>query len=405
MVRSRKASAAFRTAAFRAGVAGTAAAVAAVTAAGPALASGEAAGGGGRLQRDVDAVRAAGAPGVLARVDGTDGTRRARAGVADVRTGAPVPFDAHFRSGSNTKTYVATVMLQLVGEGRVGLDDTVDKWLPGLVRGNGNDGRRITVRHLLQHTSGLHNYTEDLPFDTAEDFEEHRFDRHTPERLVRSALAHRPDFQPGERNPDGTPKWSYSNTGYVLAGMIIKRATGHAWHREVEDRIIRPLGLRETAHPGRRTTLPRPYAHGYQQFAEGGPLVDATRMSPTWADAAGSMTTTASDHNRFFRALIGGRLLRPAQIREMRTTVPTRYDGSFTGSRYGLGLFWFPLRCDGAGYWGHGGDIPGYQTRGGVTADGGRAVTVSISAELEGKASDDVDRTQADVVQNALCAG
>ncbi|QXJ20152.1 beta-lactamase family protein [Actinomadura graeca] len=378
-------------------VAGLGAAVVAATG-GTALADP----GGRTLQRDVDAVRATGVTGVQAEASTPEGTVRARAGVTDVRSGRPIPYGSYFRGGSNTKTYVATVILQLVGEGRLSLDDTVDRWLPGLVRGNGNDGRKIKIRHLLQHTSGLYDYTEDLPFGSAEEAAAHRFDHYTPERLVRMALAHRPGFRPGETGPDGKPRWSYSNTGYVLAGMLIERITGRTWEAEAGRRILRPLGLTRTAFV-RAREFPRPHPHGYQQFAEGGPLMDITDMDYSWASSAGTVVTTAADLNRFFTALIGGRLLEPAQLAEMRTTVPTGMDGSFTGSRYGLGLLWFPLSCSKAGFWGHGGDTPGYMTRGGVTPDARRSATVSVTTQLEGDGGFREDATAANTVRNALC--
>ncbi|WP_218005249.1 serine hydrolase domain-containing protein [Actinomadura macra] len=354
------------------------------------------------LQRDVNAVKATGVTGVQAEASTPEGTVRARAGVMDVRTGRPIPYGSYFRGGSNTKTYVATVILQLVAEGRLNLDDTVDQWLPGLVRGNGSDGTKIKIRHLLQHTSGLYDYSEDLPFGSAEEVDAHRYDHFAPEDLVRMALKHRPNFQPGETNPDGTPKWSYCNTGYVLVGMIIKRVTGHPWEDEVGRRILRPLGLTQTTFVKGRE-FPRPRPRGYQQFTEGGPFLDVTTMDYSWASSAGSVVTTAADLNRFFAALIGGRLLKPAQLTEMQKTVPTTLDGSFTGSRYGLGLFWFPLSCSKAGFWGHGGDTPGYLTRGGVTPDARRSATVSVSAQLEGDGGFQEDATAANAVRHVLC--
>ncbi|MBI0296930.1 beta-lactamase family protein, partial [Streptomyces sp. PRKS01-29] len=132
-------------------------------------------------------------------VEVRDGRRRihARAGEAELNTGRPMPYGAHYRAASVTKSFVATVVLQLVAEGRLALSDPVDRWLPGLVSGNGNDGRRITVRNLLQHTSGIHNYSysEDTG-DSAADFERTRFDHVSPEQVVAGAMKHRPDFPP-----------------------------------------------------------------------------------------------------------------------------------------------------------------------------------------------------------------
>lgn len=357
-----------------------------------------------RLRRDVQELHRIGVTGVLAEARTPHGRFTARAGVADLRTGRPVPPGAHFRAASITKTYVATVVLQLVGEGRLNLDDTVEKWLPGLVRGNGNDGRDITIRHLLQHTSGLHDYLEEIPLLRSADlYREHRFDPYTPERLVALALDHEPDFQPGETHPDGTPKWNYSNTGYVLLGMIIKRVTGKDWRDEVGHRVIRPLRLRGTYIPEHRVTLRRPFVRGYHQYGADAPLTDTTLLNPSVADAAGAMITTAADHNRFFRALIGGRLLPPPLLAEMQRTVPTRRDGADEGPRYGLGLFWYPLRCDRAGYWAHGGDMLGYKIREGVRAGGGRVVTVAMASQLAGEPRERQDMAARETIENVLC--
>src|SRR5690348_13941994 len=199
----------------------------------------------GQLQHDLDAIHATGVSGVLAEVDAGPRRLRGTSGVADLAAGGPVNVDGYFRMGSNTKTFVSVVVLQLVAEGRLCLDDTVERWLPGVVTGNGNNGAAVTVRELLQHTSGLYDYTNDLlgRIGSVDDFQKFRFTSFTPEQLVATAITHQPNFAPGQG-------WDYSNTNYVLLGMIIKRVTGHDWASEVTNRIIRPLGLRHTFAPG-----------------------------------------------------------------------------------------------------------------------------------------------------------
>lgn len=346
------------------------------------------------LSTQVTAVAQSGATGVLAEVTTARGQQRARAGVANVDTGAPVPLDAEFRIGSATKTFIATVILQLVGEHRMSLDDTVAHWLPGVVSGNGNDGGRITVRELLQHTSGIYNYTDDFPALTSTAaFEAHRFDNYTAAQLVAIAMRHAPLFAPGT-------SWSYSNTNYVLAGMIINRVTGQSWAQQVNERIIAPLGLRHTITPGADPFVPGPHAEGYSDFGAG-PTVDVTVWNTTAADAAGSMISTTDDLSRFYRALLGGRLLRPAQLAEMETTVPAPdLDPVTSGARYGLGLGWLPASC-GGGYYSHGGDVPGYHTRDGVTADGQRTVVVSVT----GDGGPTTEATTDALVDHEMCAG
>lgn len=347
----------------------------------------------------MNAVRATGVVGVLGEVDTGPGHLLARSGVADLTTRDPVPWGGHFRIGSVTKTFTATVVLQLVGEGKLSLDDTVDKWLPGTVRGNGNDGRKITIRQLLQHTSGLHNYLT-KPADSPQAWRRERLRTWRPEQLVALAMRHRPNFAPGT-------SWSYSNTNYILAGMIIHKVTGHTWQQEVRQRILAPLGLRHTSAPGESPYVADPHARAHQRFRPGGPLVDVTVQNQTLGDAAGAMISTTADLNRFFRALVGGRLLAPAQLADMRKTVPAKELESMgvPGARYGLGLLFRPLSC-GGGYWSHGGDDNGYRTRLGVTPDARRSVAVSVTSRSPAdlSAEQSTDRALATLVDHALCA-
>ncbi|RPE43900.1 D-alanyl-D-alanine carboxypeptidase [Streptomyces sp. Ag109_O5-1] len=249
-------------------VAATALALSAALAA-PALAAPAA--GHSATRKAVEAAVAAGVTGVTATARDAHGTWSTTAGVGNTRTGAPRSPDDRFRVGSITKTFVATVLLQLEAEGRLSLDDTVDKWLPGVVTGNGNDGRRITVRRLLNHTSGIFNYTADDDFGRtyflADGFFKHRYDTLTPAALVAIAMKHKPAFAPGT-------SWAYSNTNYVLAGMVIKAVTGRSYAEEITNRLIRPLRLTGTSLPGTRTTVPRPSSRAYSKLA-------ATTTGPT----------------------------------------------------------------------------------------------------------------------------
>ncbi|MFI9318637.1 serine hydrolase domain-containing protein [Kitasatospora aureofaciens] len=350
------------------------------------------------FRRDADAIAALGVTGVQARLVTPDGrTMTATSGVADLTTRRPVPADGHFRIASVTKAFVATVVLQLAGEGTLSLDDPVERWLAGVVSGNGNDGRAITVRQLLRHTSGIH---DDYPDPTsAEDFRQHRYDTASPEQTVARAMRHRPDFRPDE-------DWRYSNTGYVLLGMIIERATGHPWHEEVQDRIVRPLGLDHTSWPGTSPTLPRPHAHTYQAFRADEPLVDVTEQVGPGINGEAGLVSTTADLDRFFRALLGGRLLPAAQLAQMKDTrAATEFEPLMPGVRDGLGLFSRPLTCGGI-YWGHEGGDAGWITAAGVTADGRRSVTVSLSGVRADTADDvrRVEQAESKLVDDALCA-
>ncbi|WP_433331364.1 serine hydrolase domain-containing protein [Spirillospora sp. CA-294931] len=349
------------------------------------------------LQRDVDLVRATGASGVLAEVSASRGAQTARAGVADPAGSRPVPWNARHRIGSTTKTFVATVVLQLVGEGKIGLDDTVERWLPGVVNGNGNDGRKVTVRHLLGHTSGLPDY-EDAPLEgaaTPEEFRRERFRTFRPEQLVATAMRHRPLFKPGK-------EWAYANVNYVLAGMIIERATGAPWAQAVHERVIEPLGLADTLIPGTSAYLPSPRLAAYKRLRPGGPLVDVSTFAAGHADA--SMISTTGDVNRFFRALLGGRLLKPAQLREMqKTRLAKPFAAIWDKPGYGLGLMKRRLPC-GEWVWFHGGGWWNAITDNGVSSDGRRAVTVAIASTQEpGQDMTPQAKASAALIDHALC--
>lgn len=182
------------------------------------------------LSRDLAAVRKAGGGdvNVLARVDGLPGGRvQARLGTVSAGSHAPVPWGSHFRTASTTKAFVATVVLQLAAEKQLSLDDTVEHWLPGVVSGNGNDGSRITVRDLLRQTSGLFDYMDDpdMQRKLREHFDENRYNDTSTHDLVMTAVAHKPLFVPEAYRT----RWAYSNTNYLLAGMIAEKASGTGW--------------------------------------------------------------------------------------------------------------------------------------------------------------------------------
>ncbi|MFK4068851.1 serine hydrolase domain-containing protein [Streptomyces sp. NPDC029674] len=331
---------------------------------------------GRALQRGVDAIRATGTSGVLAEVQDARGRTTARAGVADLDAPAkgPVPWDAYYRLGSDTKTYTATVVLQLVGEGRLKLTDTVERRLPGAIRGHGNDGRRITVANLLRQTSGLNEYiTADSGDFTPDAYRRNRFRSQSPEEQLAVALSKPPQWLPDADDPAGERRWSYSNTNYVVAGMLVEAVTGHPWAQEVHERIIEPLGLRATFTPGTSSYVPRPTATGYTYFP------DETRPTETTlgfgGGADGCLISTTHDHGVFLRALLGGRLLRPAQLAAMKRTVPVQDWISADGVRYGLGIAWRPVAGRTDGVWFHGGTSLDCVSECGVTPDGATAVT------------------------------
>jgi len=235
------------------------------------------------------------------------------------------------------------------------------------VRGEGIDATKITVRHLLQHTSGLADYADYLGLSDFEQVQHRYIPNH---ELLALGLSHPAKFAPGAG-------WAYSNTGYLLAGMVIEKVTGRPVQEQITERAIKKAGLKHTYWPqaGDQTIRgrhPQGYATGDSAT---GRVVDATELDPSWGGAAGQLISTPSDLGRFFRVLLDGGLLPAAQLAEMRKTVDAPL---FPGSKYGLGLMSIPLSCGGV-YWGHGGDIPGFETRGGATEDG-RTVGLAVTA-------------------------
>lgn len=315
-----------------------------------------------RLQQALDAVVAAGVPGAIVLVRDGDRMIRLASGYGNLARRTPMRPSDRFRVGSETKMFVATVVLQLAGDGKLALADTVERWLPGLVP----NGRSITVRQLLNHTSGLFDYAEDKAFVGQIDNPRKRW---TPRRLVELATARRPLSAPGTRH-------SYSNTGYILLGLIVEQATGNSLAAELQRRIFAPLRLRATSFP----TTPRiagRYAHGYTRYRRPR-LTDISVFSPSILGAAGAIVSNADDLARFHRALFRGRLLRPDLLKAMKTTVPVA--GSGGHQAYGLGLIMTRYGPCGV-FWGHGGGTIGYETFTDSSGDGKRDLVVSVNAD------------------------
>lgn len=307
------------------------------------------------------------APGaaVLIRREG-GGTRFIASGVADVRTGRRIHRNDHFRAGSLTKTVIAAVALRLAARGRLGLDDPVEEHLPGLVRGHGNDGRSITLRQLLNQTSGLYDYTADPVL--ARQLSAAADRTRSPASLVRTAVGHRPYFAPGAG-------YRYSNTNYVLLGMVVQRVTGHSYATEARRDVLAPLRLHGTSFPGTRTTLPDPHGRAYTQDGgapEGGARRDVTELNPSSAGAAGELISTLGDLTRLVSGVLRGRVVPRAELRQMRDT-------SASDGRYGMGLFPVRLPC-GMTLWGHNGEINGSYTLTVTTPDGRHSLAYRLNS-------------------------
>ncbi|MEV0647568.1 serine hydrolase domain-containing protein [Phytomonospora sp. NPDC050363] len=317
------------------------------------------------LQEIVDS----GFTGMTLRVNDEHGEWTGSAGLAELGGTTPPPVDGHFRAGSNTKTFTATVVLQLVAEGRIALDAPVVEYLPGLAL-----DERITVRMLLQHTSGVFNHTGEYYEDgtivpgvvwSGREWVEDRFRVYTPEELVELALSKPVRFEPGA-------DWSYANTNYVLARLVVEKVTGRSLAEELRRRIIEPLGLEGTSMPDSTSTeVPEPHAHAYYQYAEDAEIVDVTSQNPSWVSTGGDMISTTRDLHVFISALQRGELLPAELLTEMNT--PEAKVG------YGLGVFVQDAPDGGGKIITHNGGISGHAGLMYSTPDGRKTMTASLN--------------------------
>ncbi|GCD35431.1 hydrolase [Streptomyces chrestomyceticus JCM 4735] len=348
------------------------------------------------LARTLQTLHDVGMFGAYSAVRNGDASWRGASGVADVRTGRPTTPQLQHRIGSITKTFTATAVLQLAGEGRIDLDAPIGRYLPDVVPGE--RGRAITVRMLLNHTSGIADYAYAI-WQKPEDLEKQRFHRWDPRELAGLGLAADPTGKPGEAH-------HYANTNYVIAGLLLRKVTGQAPERFITDHVIRKAGLRQTYFP----TSPRitgPHSKMYEGLhGEFVPPRDFSVHDMSWAGTAGSLVSTMDDLNRFYRALLTGKLLGPAELREMQTTVPT----DAPRLRYGLGLFSLDSVC--GRFWGHNGLVAGAATDSFSSPDGRRQVSLGTNLvryyglEADGTTPKQgpIDDAKAAHIGQALCA-
>jgi D-alanyl-D-alanine carboxypeptidase len=343
------------------------------------------------LQQQIQAIHAAGMPGVFAQVRDGDRTWNLAAGVADIDTGRPVRPQFRHRIGSITKTFVATTILQLVGEHRVNLDKPIGRYLPDVLPGE--LGRQVTVRMLLNHTSGIADYSGVL-FADLEAAAALQFRIFTPQELIAIGLAQPPTNPPGAR-------WSYSSTNYIILGQLIEKVTGRPYAQDISRRILRPLGLRHTSFPGTDPYLRGPHMAAYLVWTDGS-LRDVTVFSQTSGWAAGEMISTAADVNRFFRALLTGRVLTRALLAQMQTTVPIIPELP-DAAGWGLGIWWLATPC--GRVWGHTGGEGGHSTYSWHSADGRRQVTLAenlVNYAAPGQVHP-IDQARDAFLTNAMC--
>jgi D-alanyl-D-alanine carboxypeptidase len=256
------------------------------------------------------------------------------------------------------------MVLQLVAEHRIDLDRSIDTYLPGLLIGAGVDEHALTVRQILGHRSGLPELPETPETNEYEAAKDGR--TYTPAQEIAAALRHPAQFAPGTR-------FKYTNTNYIVAGMLIEAVTGHRYTDELRDRILTPLALRDTYLPATgETGLRDPHPTGYATVD--GTVTDETRVEPSLPWAAGALVSTGADLNRFFLALLSGRVVPQTQLPQMLDGVDM---GRGDGMSYGLGIAYTQLQC-GLRYVGHLGSIHGFAAISGAAAPG-LAVTFSFT--------------------------
>lgn len=352
------------------------------------------------LRASLEAIHEAGMYGVYSTVREGDQRWSGASGVADRDTGRAVRPDMRHRVGSVTKTFVAVGVLQQVERGRIDLDAPVGDYLPELVPGE--RGRRITVRMLLNHTSGIADYVPlafpSLLEGSTDSLDDNRFRRFSARELIELGLQAPPTAEPGA----GLSR--YSNTNYLLAGELLREVTGMDAERYLTRHVIRRAGLRDTAFP-RSPRLPAPHARMYESYYG---LIDPPRdysvYDMSWAGTAGALVSTTDDLSRFYRALLGGELLGEEELAEMKRTVPSEM-----GVRYGLGLYALDLPC--GTVWGHDGAVWGAGTYALATEDGQRQMTLGMNLMKYQELSEDgtevlphpIDYALSDYLSTALC--
>ena len=313
-------------------------------------------GGGAQVSKaDLDAAlkksfKESDAPGVVAAVQTPDFTWVQAMGVADRASGEPMTPEVHHRVGSVTKTFTATLLLKAADEGLLSLDDTIDQYVKGVPNGD-----KITLHQMSDMTSGIASYTESDQW--VKEWLSDPTKVWKPEELARFGIKEPPLFDPGTG-------WFYSNTNYVLLGLVLQQVTGKPIEQLYEEEIIGPLHLTETSFPGTSSAIPEPYDHGYtlQGKSSGSKPIDSTHWSPSSAWTAGEMISTAEDLLVYGRALGTGKGLLSPQAQKERLDsfvddVPPLNQPPLKGDlAYGIGL------GKDHGWVGHNGEIPGYNT-------------------------------------------
>ncbi|MER5934786.1 serine hydrolase domain-containing protein [Streptomyces sp. NPDC002054] len=306
-------------------------------------------------------------------------------GVSDTSSGTPMKTDLFTRTGSVTKTFTITAVLRLVDAGRVGLDDPISRYVEGVPGGDA-----ITVRRLAEMRSGLYDYAEDPKLQASLKADPYR--TWTPRQLLDIAFAHPAQFAPDAR-------WQYSNTNTVLLGLLIEKVSGKSLGEFLRQEVFAPVRLSDTVFPT-DAAMPEPYAHGYTDFTPTGKTADASLWNPSWTWAAGAVISDLDDLHDWVPVLADGRLpdgkplVKPATQAQRLDVEPTGHPGI----SYGLGIM------EVNGWFGHTGDLPGYESLAIRLPSAGATLVVLVNSDINhenGSASDLIGKTVTEIATPA----
>ncbi|BAH33277.1 serine hydrolase domain-containing protein [Rhodococcus erythropolis] len=317
----------------------------------------------GQLDSIIDAaVNSTGIPGAMVGIWGPDGNYVKVAGVADTATKAPMETDFYHRIGSVTKTFTVTALLQLVDEGKIGLDDPISQYVDGVMEGDA-----ISLRHLAGMRSGLVDYTTSEQFVMEYLSDPRR--TFTPEELVGYVKDLPLQLRPGTTV-------DYSNTNTILLGMVIEKVSGSKLSDVIDTKITTPLGMEHTSFPT-TNAFPTPHAQGYTNQTLDESVTAATDWNPSWGGAAGAMISSLDDMRIWVPALAKGDLLTDDTQKQRLQTVNLNEGDDSSG--YGLGLF------NSGGWIGHNGSLPGYKTVSVYLPEKDTTLVVFINTDIDGE--------------------
>jgi D-alanyl-D-alanine carboxypeptidase len=327
-------------------------------------------------------------PGALIYVDDpAQGCWSTALGTGNLATRQPMQVNNYMRIGSITKTFTATIILQLVDQHKLGLDDPVSTYQPEVP-----NGKNITIRELLNMTSGLFSYTDDPGFQQALLADPYKVWQ--PEELLTIAFKHQPNFAPGT-------SWFYDNTNYILLGVIIEQLTHLRAEQAFQRYIFGTLGMRQSSLPPLPSTaIPHPHAQGYMygtDFTGQGPTLNVTDWNPSEAWTAGAVISTLHDLKLWAKALATGQLLSAATQKQRLTFAICAPRWLGNPQCYGLGVISFN------GFLGHDGQIPGYTSWIGYLPQNG-ATAIVLTNLYQGSDGSDPAIDLAQVIYQELFA-